>query len=221
MCAIARRKGVVTVIDGAHAPGMLPLDVSAINADYYTANCHKWLLAPSASGFLAIGPGNEDRLEPLEVSWGYHHPRQNLDARDEFGSTRRIRNLEFEGTRDICPWLVSPEVIDFQKELGWDAIRERMHELSTYARHVIGDNLGLPAATPMNPKMHGELTAFRLPDGIHPQKLRDAIWAHRIETPIIERPDRTLIRISGHFYTTMEEIDRLAEILPGAIAAAM
>ena len=76
-----------------------------------------------------IGPGNEDRLQPLHVSWGYHADKYPIgdvtqsagpDARDNYGSTPRIRFLEFEGTRDICPWLAVPAAIDFQTELGWD-----------------------------------------------------------------------------------------------------
>ncbi|WP_174250770.1 aminotransferase class V-fold PLP-dependent enzyme [Tuwongella immobilis] len=219
MVAIAKRRGVLTVIDGAHAPGMLPLDISDIGADFYGANCHKWMLAPSGSGFLAIGPGMEDRLEPLEVSWGYHYPRTDLDAPDEFGSTRRIRALEFEGTREVNPWLVTPEVIDFQSMLGWQAIRQRMHELSQISREMLVP-LGLPEATPRNPAMHGALTAFRIPDATDPVKLRTAIWKHRIEIPVIERPDRRMIRVSGHFYTLPEEIQKLAEILPAAIREA-
>ena len=71
LCAEARRRGIITVVDGAHAPAMIPLSVNEVGADFYTGNCHKWMLAPSGAGFLAIGPGNEDRLEPLHVSWGY------------------------------------------------------------------------------------------------------------------------------------------------------
>jgi isopenicillin-N epimerase len=219
LCAEARRRGILTVVDGAHAPAMIPLDVSDIGADFYTGNCHKWLLAPTNSGFLVMGPGNEDRLQPLEVSWGYHHDRRNLDERDEFGSTPRIRFLEFEGTRDLCPWLTVPDAIQFQTDIGWDRIRSRIAELAGYVRQRIGA-LGFPLATPVVLGMHGALTAFTLPfTGAEKAKaLRTAIWKHRIEIPIVERPDRLLIRASTHFYNTEEEIDRLAEILPAAIA---
>ena len=218
LCGAARRRGIITVVDRAHAPAMLPLDVNAVGADFYGGNCHKWMLAASGCGFLVISAGNEDRLQPLEVSWGYHPNRNRPDEPDEFGTTPRVRFLEFTGTRDICPWLAIPETIDFQERIGWDKVRERIAELAAYARKRIG-GLGLPLATPAVAGMHGSLTAFDLPfrGADRAAALRKAIWQHRIEIPIIERPDRLLIRVSTHFYNTTEEIDRLAEILPEAL----
>jgi isopenicillin-N epimerase len=224
LCAEARRRGIITVVDGAHAPAMIPLNVTTVGADFYTGNCHKWMLAPSGAGFLVVGPGNEDRLGPLHVSWGYRREgafepgRQNPDAPDAFGSTPRTRFLEFEGTRDVGPWLAVPSAIDFQAEIGVERIRTRIAELAAYTRQRIGA-LGLKLATPAHAAMHGSLTAFELPfQG--PSKanaLRHAIWQHRIEVPIIERPDRLLLRVSTHFYNTHEEIDRLVAVLPGAL----
>ena len=123
LCAEARRRGILTVVDGAHAPAFLPLNLDAIGADFYGANCHKWLLAPTGSGFLYRPPAAMDRLQPLQVSWGWRPDRAQLDERDEFGSTPRLRLFEFEGTRDPCPWLAIPAAIDFQEELGWERIR--------------------------------------------------------------------------------------------------
>jgi isopenicillin-N epimerase len=221
LCAEARRRGVITVVDGAHAPAMIPLNVADVGADFYTGNLHKWLLAPSGTGFLVIGPGNEDRLQPLHVSWGYHADRYPIgeptqsagpDARDAYGSTPRIRFLEFEGTRDFCPWLALPAAIDFQTELGWDTVRQRIAELAAYTRKVIGGT-GLSLATPAEPGLSGAMTAFSLPPGASAATLRKELWARRVEIPVIERPDWLLLRVSHHFYTTESEIDRLAEVL--------
>jgi isopenicillin-N epimerase len=223
LCALARRRGAVSVVDGAHAPAMTPLNVDAVNADYYAGNLHKWLLAPIGCGFLAWAPGMHAALEPLVVSWGYHADRYplgdprattNPDAPDTFGSTPRTRFLEFDGTRDVCPWLAVPAAIDFQAGSGWDAIRGRMAELAAYTRRVIGERHGLKLATPDVPGMHGAMTAFELPTGLNPMKVRVALWDRRIEVPIIDRPDRLLIRVSHHFYTTEAEIDVLNEALP-------
>jgi isopenicillin-N epimerase len=218
LCAEARGRGVLTVIDGAHAPAFVPLNLEEIGCDFYGANCHKWLLAPTGSGFLYLGRGSEDRLQPLQVSWGWKHDRGRLDERDEFGSTPRLRFLEFEGTRDPCPWLAVPSAIDFQARLGWDAIRERIAGLLRHVRQRLGEGLQLELATPTHAALHGAMTAFRLPAGIDPQQLRQRLWEeYRIELPVIERPDGLLIRVSTHFYNTEEEVDRLAEALPALL----
>jgi isopenicillin-N epimerase len=214
ICAEARRRGVLTVIDGAHGPGMIPLDIASIGCDYYGANCHKWLLAPTGAGFLAYGPGAEERLQPLQVSWGWHYDRSGPDEPDEFGSTARLRAYEFEGTRDPCPWLAVPTAIDFQAGLGWDRLRSRIQQLTSYVRQRLGQELGLAPATPSHPDLHGTMVAFRLRDGVDPVALRRHLWeGHRVEAPVIERPDGPLIRVSTHFYNTEDEVDRLAKAL--------
>jgi isopenicillin-N epimerase len=221
LCAAARKRGILTVVDGAHAPAMIPLNIDEVGADFYTGNLHKWLLAPTGTGFLVIGPGNEDRLQPLHVSWGYHADKYPIgevvqsagpDARDAYGSTPRVRFLEFEGTRDICPWLAVPAAIDFQADLGWESVRGRITELAAYTRRVIG-GVGLTLATPDVPGLCGAMTAFELPAGSDAVRLRKELWARRVEIPVVERPDRLLLRVSHHFYTTEAEIDRLAEVL--------
>lgn len=226
ICEEARRRSVLTAIDGAHALAMIPLNVSQLGCDFYTGNCHKWLLSPTGAGFLYFGPGNEDRLQPLQVSWGW---RQNpgrdrpehagsekisLDERDEFGSTPRLRAFEFEGTRDPCSWLTVPTAIDFQERLGWDRIRARIAQLTAYVRQRFYELNTLRLATPSEPGLHGAMTAFWLLEGRDANELRRYLWEkHRIEAPIMERPEGLLIRLSTHFYNTAEEIDRLADAL--------
>src|SRR5262249_48567815 len=100
LCTETRRRGILTVVDGAHAPAFLPLHLADTPCAFYTGTCHKWLLAPTGAGFLYLAPGNEDRLQPMQVSWGFQHDHSCRDEPDEFGSTPRLRFLEFEGTRD-------------------------------------------------------------------------------------------------------------------------
>jgi isopenicillin-N epimerase len=214
MCAEARRRGVLTLVDGAHAPAMVPVELERLGCDFYGGNCHKWLLAPTGAGFLWLGPGNENRLQPLQVSWGWQHDVRRLDEPDEFGSTPRLRFLEFEGTRDVCPWLAVPEAIDFQADIGWRAIRQRNADLVEHVRRRLGTVPGLTLHTPMHPELHGFLTAFRLPAHVIATELRRRLWQeHRIEAPVVERPDGLLIRVSTHFYNTEKEVDRLADAL--------
>jgi isopenicillin-N epimerase len=195
------------------------LNVEEIGADFYGSNCHKWLLAPTGSGFLYLGRGSFERVQPLQVSWGWRPDRSKLDEPDEFGSTPRLRYLEFEGTRDVCPWLAVPAAIDFQAALGFERIQLRMRELVRYVRTRLIGLGGLTPATPENPQMHGALTAFQLRNRHDPEALRRQLWERRIEMPVIERPDRILVRTSTHFYNTEAEIDRLADVLKTVLPA--
>jgi len=193
---------------------MVPLHLDQLDCDFYGGNCHKWLLAPTGSGFLYLGPGNESRVQPLQVSWGWQRDVRRLDDRDEFGSTPRLRFLEFEGTRDLCPWLAVPDAIDFQTAIGWERIREHNAELAAHVRRRLGELPGLTPHTPAHPELHGFLTAFRLPAGVVAPVLRQRLWQeYRIEVPIVERPDALLVRVSTHFYNMETEVDRLAEAL--------
>lgn len=219
LCAEARRRGVLTVVDGAHAPGMVPLDFDAIGADFYAANGHKWLLAPTGTGFLYLGRGNEDRLLPLQVSWGGRPDRARPDERDDFGTTPRLRYYEFEGTRDVCPWLTIPTALDFRAALGPEHIRRRNDGLTAIVRDRLGRRLGLPAAMPTNPALCGYLTTFRLPAWVNGPAWRQTLWERwRVEVPLVERPDGLLLRVSTHFYNTETEIDRLTDAVATLLA---
>jgi isopenicillin-N epimerase len=212
LCAEARRRGVLTVVDGAHAPAMIPLDLDDIAADFYGANCHKWLLAPTGSGFLYLGKGSEDRLQPLQVSWGWRPDRNQFDQRDDVGSTPRIRFYEFEGTRDICPWLAVPTAIEFQRNLGFELIRAHNERLVQVVHGRFARIPALSLATPPHPELHGFLTAYRLPALVHAPTWRQGLWERfRIEAPIVERPEGLLIRVSTHFYNTEDEIARIGD----------
>lgn len=212
LCDLARSRGIISVVDGAHAPGMIDLNIDEVDADFYCGNCHKWLLAPIGAGFLSLGRNSLDRLAPLQVSWGFHRdPKRGLDEPDEFGSTPRTRQLEFEGTRDVCPWLAVPDAIDFQAEWGFDAIRHRIAELQSYLRQRLDVILRLRRTTPHDPRMHGSMTAYWMPENGPADDVRRQLWDRRIEVPITEWPDGRMFRVSTHFYTTEEEIEKLVE----------
>src|SRR5439155_25806506 len=102
---------------------------------------------------------------------------------------------------------------DFQAGIGWDRIRQRNEELAQHVRRRFAELPVLRLHTPTHPELHGFMTAFRLPAQVQPPALRQGLWQHRIEAPIVERPDGLLIRVSTHFYNTTHEIDRLADVL--------
>lgn len=231
ICEVARSHNVISVIDGAHVPANVAnLNLKEINADFYCGNCHKWMLAPTGTGFLYVGRGNEDRLRPMKVSWGWHRElsgwsglndearRPDPDERDAFGSTPRIRFLEFEGTRDPSSWLCVPTAIEFQRSIGFEKIQVRIRELTDYVRAKLDELGGLSLVTPDHDAMRGAMTSFRLPADVDGEKLRQRLWdEHRILILLPVRPEGLLLRVSTHFYNTEEQIDQLAAVLQTAL----
>lgn len=216
VCDLAHRRGIVTVIDGAHGPGFTSLKLGALMCDYYVGSGHKWLLAPSGTGFLYFGTSGVDSVEPMQVSWGYQLPNDGAraDEPDRFGSTPRLRRLECTGTRDLCPWLAVPDAIDFLAGYGYAEIVQRMRELSSYTRGTLSERLGLAAVTPDHPAMSGAMTTFALPDGIDASKLQRQLWDQfRVEVGMVEQGAQAMLRVSNHFFNTEADIDQLADAL--------
>ncbi len=221
LCALARSCNIVSMVDGAHAPGFVELDLSAVGADYYGANCHKWLLAPMGSGFLWAKPAALAKLEPLWVSWGYRSQEGIGPHEDDgLGSTPSIRRLEFAGSLDSCAWLAVGTAIDWQEQIGALAIRARQTELIGKVRQTVAAVAPLKEHTPPPGLLGGAMAAFQLPYRGSSQPLRDYLWQHhRMEVNFIERPDEDLlIRFSTHFYNTESEVDSIGRALRDLLA---
>ncbi|MCW0459093.1 Isopenicillin N epimerase [Xanthomonas sacchari] len=215
ICEEARRRGIISVVDGAHAVAASALRLQQIPCDFYLGSCHKWLLAPIGASFLYLGHEREERLQPLTISWGHHSAQAASapDERDRFGSTPRLRRLECEGTRDICPWLALPEAIAFHRSFEPDQAHAHMRMLADYAR-VRLTALGLIAATPSDPSLSGPMIAFQLPSAALPAQLQGLLWEQfHLEVSVVERQDLALLRVSPHVYNRCSDIDYLVECL--------
>jgi isopenicillin-N epimerase len=195
--ARARTLGLVTIVDGAHAPAQVPLDLDGLGADFYSGNLHKWLSAPKGAGFVHVRPEHQDRVDGAIVSWGY------VD-----GATFSER-IERQGTRDPSAWLTVPAAIRFQTERDWDEVRDRSRRLAREARRELCNALGTEPLAPDT--MVAQMAAVRLP---HPAgDLSERLFAHhQVEIPVEGKEDEFL-RLSVAAYTTREEIDRLLAAL--------
>ena len=216
LCGEARARGIVTMVDGAQAPGHIELNVADLQCDFYAGSGHKWLLGPQGIGFLYASGGNAARLEPLQVSWGYRSPRERSasDAPDVGIDAPVLRSFECEGTRDLCPWLAVPTAIDFHRAIGVERVRRRMRELADLARRRIAAVPGTELVTPDQPDLRGAMVSFRLPGHTDALLLQRALWEQfRIEVSLIERRDALLLRVSTHVFNSETEIDRLVEAL--------
>jgi len=215
------RRGVETLVDGAHAPGMLPLDLRTLGAAYYTGNCHKWLCAPKGSAFLWVRGDHRPDVRPLTISHGASARRP---GRERF-------RLEFDwtGTSDPTAWLTVPTAIAYVGSLlpgGWPAIMARNHALALEARRLLCDAAG--TAPPCPDAMVGSLASVILPNGAtsdvfwrNPDPLQARLFdGWGIEVPVMSFPatPRRLIRISAQLYNERAHYERLADVLRKELA---
>ena len=223
-------RGIETLVDGAHAPGQVALDVPAIGATYYVANLHKWLCAPKGSGFLWVRPDRQADIRPLAISHGANSPR--LDR------SRFRAEFDWTGTADPSAYLAVPDAIRFGEELmpgGWPALRARNRALALAGRDRLCQ--ALDVGPPAPDEMLGAMASVPLPlerrpgvvqgvdlygDPVHDQLA--ALGMQVMVTPWPQRPDggpwRRLVRISAAAYNDLAQFDRLADALPAALAAA-
>jgi isopenicillin-N epimerase len=214
-------RGIDTLIDGAHAPGMIPLDLRAIGSPYYAANLHKWVCAPKGAGFLHVRPDRRDGIRPVAISHGANSPR--ID-RSRF-------HLEFDwtGTFDPTPWLSVGEALRFLPSLvdgGWPEVMQRNHALALRARDILCHALEIEKPAPDD--MLGSMAAFPLPDGtateapsLYGDPLQDVLLEqYRIEVPVVPwpHPPKRLLRVSAQLYNRVEEYERLASALIECVA---
>ncbi len=216
------RRGIDTLVDGAHAPGMIPVNVARTGASYYTGNCHKWLCAPKGAGFLHARPDRQDRIQPSIISHGFNTPRK--------GRSRFQDRFDWIGTLDYTPWLCVGEAIRCISTLvdgGLDGLMRRNHELAIAAQRVLCERLGV--APVGSEAMLGSMAAIHLPDDPDPLPALDdtttpgphhplwrALWEkYRIEVPVFYFPKapKKMLRISAQAYNSLPHYVYLAEAL--------
>lgn len=214
-----RERGVEAIVDGAHAPGMLPLDLDALGAAYYTGNLHKWVCAPKGAAFLHVRRDLQPRTRPLSISHGANSARADR--------SRFRLEWDWTGTCDPTAFLSVPEAIRWMGELlpgGWQELRRRNRDLTLRARTLLCERFG--ARSPAPDAMIGAMAAVPLPTelvGDEPGEvtgwfdpLQHALReAHRIEVPVIAWPgaDSRVIRVSAQAYNEWGEYVALAEAL--------
>jgi isopenicillin-N epimerase len=188
LCARARERGIATIVDGAHVPGHVPLDLRALDVDYYAGNCHKWLCAPKGAGFLYVRRKLQDTIAPLVVTWGYD------------GESTFLSRHQKQGTRDPSAFLTVPAAIEWQREHVWETVRRRCRALAAETPGRLG----------LEPVGEGlQMVAMRLPHDA-PDDLQERLYdEHRIEIPVFDG----LIRASFQGYNGPEDVVALRTAL--------
>jgi isopenicillin-N epimerase len=202
----ARAAGVFSLVDGAHAPGQIALELEALGADGYAGNCHKWLCAPKGAGFLHLRPAHHDWLEPAIVSWDW------IDGAP-FADRHR-----WVGTHDPAAFLAVPAAIDFQAEHRWDDVRTRCRALAREARSRLAERFDLEPLAPES--AIEQMVAAPLPPCDADEVKRRLYDEHRVEVPVSDRTGRPLIRVSFQGYNDEGDLEALLSALRAVLDSA-
>lgn len=211
LCAAARERGVPTLIDGAHAPGQIDVDLDAIGADFYAANLHKWVCAPKGCAFLHARREHHAALHATVTSWGYARGSGGHAGFDAYlGTTTLERRLQWQGTRDPSAWLAAPAAIDFHRR-HLAPLRAHGHALATALMQRVAARTGL---APIAPDADFALMVPLPVATDDPETLRRSLFEqHRIEVPVTTHGNRHFVRVSVAGYTTEEDLRALDEAL--------
>lgn len=219
-----RRRQIITLVDGAHAPGMIPLDLPAIAADYYTGNCHKWICAPKGAAFLHVRRELQESIHPLAIS---HVASEVAPPHNAFQ-----HEFFWAGTQDTSAYLSIPAALKFMGNLvpgGWPEIMRRNHQLALEARSVLCEALRIRPPCP--DEMVGSMAsvpvreAVSWPEPLPPyyvDPLQEELFQKwQLDVPVMfyPRPPRRLLRISAQIYNTPAQYSRLAEVLSHLLQA--
>ena len=204
MAAACRARGVAVLVDGAHAPGAIDVDIAGLGVDWYVANLHKWAFAPRSCGVLWAAPERRTGLHPNVLSWGVT-------------SGDWLQEFDWTGTRDPSPWLAAPAALGFMRDvLGVAAMRQHNHALAWQSAALLAARWQRPWTTPES--MIGCMVAVPLPerigaaDAATAQRLRDALFErHAIEVPVIARAGALWVRVALQVYNDAGDVERLAD----------
>jgi len=213
ICKKARDAGILTVIDGAHAPGQIPLDLTALEPDFYLGNCHKWMQSPKGAGFLYTRRALQTLVEPLVVSWGWGENSTFTSG------SQYLDYIEWSGTNDPSAYLSVPTAIQFQAQHHWPAVQRRCQQILANGLKRIDMLTGLETVYSDLAAPFVQMAVVRLPRVREiPAFQRELLQQYSIEVPCIEWNGQHFIRISVQGYNTEADLEALVtaveELLP-------
>jgi isopenicillin-N epimerase len=210
--AEARARGIITIIDGAHVPALIDLNLDELDADFYCGNCHKWMMAPKGSAFLWARTDMQPILDPLVVSHGWVPKSGEIDQKGALGHNRFLDCLEVQGTRDPAAWLATIDAIEFINDPDWLELQRQSDVLAQDTAQLITDLTGLPRLS--SPEFCApQMIALQLPDCDVSQLKRQLYEDHNIEIPVFRWQDRCIVRLSVQAYNSKADTSQLVQAL--------
>jgi isopenicillin-N epimerase len=209
ICAIAKQKELLTFVDGAHAPGQIPLNLKTLQADFYTGACHKWMLTPKGSSFLYVKKELQEMCDPLVVSWGYKSSKPSHSQFLDYHQT--------QGTRDYSAFLTIPAAISFMKENNWPDVAAQCREITI---SNAGRFCDLLKSEPICNNMEDfifQLYSTRIKTN-YPEQLHALLFEkYKIEIPVMPHEGEVYLRYSIQAFNSQEDLDRLYDSLEDII----
>lgn len=201
ICDKAQELGLITIVDGAHVPGHIDLDLADLNPDFYTGTLHKWMLAPKGSSFLYVKKEFQDDIDPLVVSWGY----ESLAP----GESRFLDYHEYQGTNDHSAFLCTPTVINFLKENNWKAKSEACKQIVFENYQRFCDLLQTQPIAPITAEFLGQMASIPVKTS-KPAELKDLLYdQYKIQIPVMPLNGEVYLRYSINAYNTQEDLEVL------------
>ena len=201
ICDRAKELGLITIVDGAHVPGHIDLDITALNPDYYTGTLHKWMLAPKGSSFLYVKPQLQNDLDPLVVSWGYESVTP--------GESQFLDYHELQGTRDVSAFLCTPKVVEFLEENNWKAVSKSCKQLVFKNYQRFCDLLNTKPICPITDEFLGQMASVPV-NTKKPTELKELLFSkYKIQVPVMPFNGNYYIRFSINAYNSQEDLDLL------------
>jgi isopenicillin-N epimerase len=197
-------RGIDVLVDGAHAPGMIDLNIAKLDCTYYVGNLHKWVCAPIGAGFLWVLPDRQREIRPLVVS--------------HFNEEGFSEAFTWQGTQNIAPWLCVNDALDYFDRFGWNRIRQHNHDMAVWVQQHLTQRWGTEPLTPLDGSMLGSMAAVRLPAELDvfskPEEIISLLRnQHRIEVPVFDWNGMRLIRPSCQIYNSADQFKRLGDVI--------
>ena len=210
ICEMAKQKGLLTIVDGAHVPGHAPLDLSELKADIYTGACHKWMMTPKGCSFLYVKKEFQHLFDPLAISWGYESAAPS--------SSQFLDYHQMQGTRDFSAFLTVPKAIEFMKENNWTQVSAECRALAQSNYFRFCDLLGAVPNCPVNDDFLGQMCSIPIKTNA-PEKLQRHLFEnYKIEIPVMRHDNYVFLRYSIQVFNTQQHLDILFDSLKEIIA---
>ena len=203
ICQIAKEKNILSIIDGAHVPGHINLDIKKLNPDVYTGACHKWMCSPKGTAFLYVNKKIQDIVEPLVISWGFD---SDMPSHSQF-----LDYLQWQGTDDVSSYLTIHDTIDFLKKNNWKNVSKKCKKLNIWARNEINKLLKIEPIS--DDRFLGQMSSIPIKSNNILEDQIEFYSKYKIQIPFFKWHDKEFFRISIQAYNTKEDIFKLLEAL--------